>query len=214
MITLKHILVATDFSDASEAAVLYGRNFARAHGAVLHVLHVVGDLSSQVVPPGAAIDLDTLQRELEADALQKLDELARQQGSTVEVRPAILTSSVPARAIALTAGALPPSLVAATVAAEDRRFWWHIGIDPIAIGRALKVNILEGHIVEGGSTISQQIAKLLLNRATPERTRGLPAKVYESVIAREHGFPSWNALREEVDARTLSFDAAVDEFLR
>jgi ankyrin repeat protein len=36
----------------------------------------------------------------------------------------------------------------------------------------------------------------------------------QSVIARELGFPSWNALREEVEARTLSFDAAVDEFVR
>ena len=36
----------------------------------------------------------------------------------------------------------------------------------------------------------------------------------QSVIAREHGFASWNALREEVEARTLSFDAAVDEFVR
>src|SRR5215469_13084331 len=36
----------------------------------------------------------------------------------------------------------------------------------------------------------------------------------QSVIAREHGFASWNALREEVKARTLSFDAAVDEFVR
>jgi len=36
----------------------------------------------------------------------------------------------------------------------------------------------------------------------------------QSVIAREHGFVSWNALREEVEARTLSFDAAVAEFVR
>src|SRR4051812_12051267 len=36
----------------------------------------------------------------------------------------------------------------------------------------------------------------------------------QSAIAREHGFPSWNALREEVESRTLSFDAAVDEFIR
>ena len=34
------------------------------------------------------------------------------------------------------------------------------------------------------------------------------------MIAREHGFASWNALRDEVEARTLSFDAAVDEFIR
>jgi len=36
----------------------------------------------------------------------------------------------------------------------------------------------------------------------------------QSVIAREHGFASWNALREEVESRTMSFDAAVDEFIR
>src|SRR5262249_53218447 len=36
----------------------------------------------------------------------------------------------------------------------------------------------------------------------------------QSVIAREHGFPSWKALREEVEARTLTFEAAVDEFIR
>jgi ankyrin repeat protein len=36
----------------------------------------------------------------------------------------------------------------------------------------------------------------------------------QSVIAREHGFASWNALREEVESRTLSFDAALDEFIR
>jgi ankyrin repeat protein len=36
----------------------------------------------------------------------------------------------------------------------------------------------------------------------------------QSVIARELGFASWNALREEVEARTLSFDAAIDEFIR
>ena len=36
----------------------------------------------------------------------------------------------------------------------------------------------------------------------------------QSVAAREHGFPSWTALRDEVEARTLSFEAAVDEFLR
>jgi hypothetical protein len=36
----------------------------------------------------------------------------------------------------------------------------------------------------------------------------------QSALAREHGFASWNALREEVESRTLSFDAAVDEFIR
>jgi Ankyrin repeats (3 copies) len=43
---------------------------------------------------------------------------------------------------------------------------------------------------------------------------GLALHDAQSVIAREHGFVSWNALREEVEARTLSFDAAVEEFIR
>jgi hypothetical protein len=43
---------------------------------------------------------------------------------------------------------------------------------------------------------------------------GLALHDAQSVIAREHGFPSWNALREEVESRTLSFDAALDEFIR
>jgi len=105
-------------------------------------------------------------------------------------------SSHDTRAIALTADTLPPWLIAATVAAEDRRFWWHLGVDPIAITRALKTNIVEGHVVEGGSTISQQIAKLLLNRAEPRRTRGLSAKIHESVIALrlEHRFSKMELL--------------------
>ena len=43
---------------------------------------------------------------------------------------------------------------------------------------------------------------------------GLALHDAQSVIAREHGFDSWNAMREEVEARTLSFDAAVEEFIR
>ena len=94
------------------------------------------------------------------------------------------------RGIRLTADALPPALVAATIAAEDRRFWQHIGLDPVAIARALKANVTEGRIAEGGSTITQQVAKLLLNRSAPERERGVLAKIHEAVIALrlEHRF--------------------------
>lgn len=89
----------------------------------------------------------------------------------------------------LTAGSLPPMLVAATVAVEDRRFWRHPGIDPIAVGRAMFANLRTGHIVEGGSTISQQVAKLLLARRGPRR-RGLRAKLGEAILAirLEHRF--------------------------
>lgn len=87
------------------------------------------------------------------------------------------------RGIRLTAETLPPHLVAATVAAEDRRFWSHPGVDPISILRALKTNLAERSVVEGGSTISQQVAKLLLNRQAPDRRRGWSAKLREAVIA-------------------------------
>src|SRR6187551_2743935 len=99
-------------------------------------------------------------------------------------------SSEQTRGVLLRAEALPPALVSATIAAEDRRFWQHVGIDPIAVVRALKANLLEGRVAEGGSTITQQVAKLLLNRATPSRSRGIVAKVYEAVIALrlEHRF--------------------------
>ena len=85
---------------------------------------------------------------------------------------------------------LPPSLVAATIAAEDRRFWSHPGVDPVAIARAVRQNLSEGKIVEGGSTITQQVAKLLLNRRSPKRVRGMREKVREAVLALrlEHRF--------------------------
>lgn len=79
--------------------------------------------------------------------------------------------------------ALPPQLVAATLAAEDHRFWWHPGVDPIAIARALVRDLRALRVVEGGSTISQQVAKLLLARRAPARSRGVAAKVREAVLA-------------------------------
>lgn len=94
------------------------------------------------------------------------------------------------RGIRLSAGELPPALVGATLAAEDHRFWSHPGLDPIAIARAARINLLERAVVEGGSTITQQVAKLLLNRRDPRRTRGWRAKLHEGVIALrlEHRF--------------------------
>ncbi len=94
------------------------------------------------------------------------------------------------RSVRLTAATVPPVLAAATVAVEDRRFWHHVGVDPLAILRALRVNLAEGRVVEGGSTITQQVAKHLLQRREPARARGLGAKLHEAVIALrlEHRF--------------------------
>jgi penicillin-binding protein 1C len=74
---------------------------------------------------------------------------------------------------------LPSNVVQATLAAEDRRFYSHPGIDPAAIVRAAWQNLRHGRVVEGGSTITQQVAKLLLD----SRTRSLPQKLREAVVA-------------------------------
>ncbi|MSP81748.1 MAG: PBP1A family penicillin-binding protein [Alphaproteobacteria bacterium] len=64
--------------------------------------------------------------------------------------------------------AISPWLVKAVVATEDRRFFEHDGIDPRGLGRALVANLRAGHVVQGGSTVTQQLAKNLF--LTPERT--------------------------------------------
>jgi len=67
---------------------------------------------------------------------------------------------------------LPPYLPAAAVAVEDRRFWWHWGLDLPGIARAALVNLRAGHVVQGGSTITQQVAKnLFLSNARTFRRK-------------------------------------------
>jgi len=63
---------------------------------------------------------------------------------------------------------MPRHLVDAVIATEDRRFYWHFGFDPIGIVRAVIANREAGRIVQGGSTITQQLAKVLF--LEPERT--------------------------------------------
>jgi penicillin-binding protein 1A len=60
------------------------------------------------------------------------------------------------------------SLPAAVLATEDRRFYSHYGIDPVGLLRALYVNLTSGGLVQGGSTITQQLAKNVF--LTPERS--------------------------------------------
>ena len=54
----------------------------------------------------------------------------------------------------------PPRVVAATLAAEDRRLGWHPGVDPIAIARAAKQNLVHGRRVSGASTLAMQVARM------------------------------------------------------
>ncbi len=61
--------------------------------------------------------------------------------------------------------AVDPQYLAMLLKTEDRRFWWHPGIDPLALGRAAWQLVTRGHIVSGGSTLTMQVARLL----TPHR---------------------------------------------
>jgi penicillin-binding protein 1A len=74
---------------------------------------------------------------------------------------------------------LPPYLPRAFVAIEDRRFYSHFGVDPIGLGRAVVANVLHHGVSQGGSTITQQLAKNLF--LTQERT--LWRKMQELVLA-------------------------------
>jgi penicillin-binding protein 1A len=74
---------------------------------------------------------------------------------------------------------LPRYVPQAFVAIEDRRFYSHYGIDPMGIGRALIANVLHRSVAQGGSTITQQLAKNLF--LTQERT--LTRKVQELGLA-------------------------------
>jgi penicillin-binding protein 1C len=73
---------------------------------------------------------------------------------------------------------LPERLVQATLAAEDARFFRHAGVDPWAIARAVLHDVRALRLREGGSTITQQVAKLLIDR--PRSVRG---KLHELVVA-------------------------------
>jgi penicillin-binding protein 1A len=74
---------------------------------------------------------------------------------------------------------LPPFLPKAFVAIEDRRFYSHLGIDVFAVLRALTRNVTAGSTVEGGSTLTQQLAKNLF--LTQERT--VSRKIQEAILA-------------------------------
>ena len=86
----------------------------------------------------------------------------------------------------LTVAELPRHLVQAVIATEDRRFYDHPGIDPIGLVRAAWTNLMAGRVVQGGSTLTQQLAKNVFLTAD----RSLERKLQELLLAfwLEHNF--------------------------
>jgi len=74
---------------------------------------------------------------------------------------------------------LPPHFVQALVATEDRRFFSHFGVDPVGIARAAYANYRAGRTVQGGSTLTQQLAKNLF--LTPDQN--FKRKAQEALLA-------------------------------
>lgn len=132
-----------------------GRILAVAFGVALvfsAVLILVMIAFAPGVPAGA--DLYALNR---PQALTFTDE----KGAVVGVRGAIVGDR-------LKLSDMPPYLPAAFLAMEDRNFYRHHGIDPNGLARAALVDLKAGHIVQGGSTITQQVVKIVL--LSPDRT--------------------------------------------
>ena len=74
---------------------------------------------------------------------------------------------------------LPPWVPAAFVSIEDQRFYHHFGVDPVGMARALVADIRAGHVVQGASTITQQLARNLF--LTPDQTP--KRKIQELMLA-------------------------------
>jgi len=87
---------------------------------------------------------------------------------------------------ALLLGDMSPYIPEAVISIEDRRFYSHFGVDPIGLARAMLSNVMAGRLVQGGSTLTQQLAKNLF--LSPERT--IERKVQEVLLSLwlEHRF--------------------------
>ena len=100
MILLKNILVATDFGEASDAALTYGRDLARSYGATLHVVHVAENILARYAGEGTLTLLPQLQSDVEEAARKRLTALVTDEDRTMlHAKPVVLTALGTAEAI-------------------------------------------------------------------------------------------------------------------
>ncbi len=112
--------------------------------------------------------------------IRALDTIKKEQGITIESADGRIIANygdVYGRYIPYEQ--LPKSLVLAVIATEDRRFFEHHGVDFFGIARAMVTNLIHGRVVQGGSTVTQQVAKNVF--LTPERN--IKRKLQEALLA-------------------------------
>lgn len=113
----------------------------------------------------------------------------------------------------ITTDTVSPHLKNAVVATEDKRFYYHVGVDPIGIASAVRINLsegrgpLEGH---GGSTITQQVAKLLCV-GTPFDPRGGQTEAEYEAECRQSTL--WRKITEATYALAMELKYSKDEIL-
>ena len=100
MIILKNILVATDFGEASDAALAYGRDLARSYDSTLHVLHVADDVVVRFAGEFSMAALPDVQAQVEESARDQMKALVTGEDKhQLRARPVVVTSLSPAETI-------------------------------------------------------------------------------------------------------------------
>ncbi|MEW6053727.1 MAG: PBP1A family penicillin-binding protein [Nitrospirota bacterium] len=113
-------------------------------------------------------------------SLEEIKEYKPSEGTKIYADDDVMIGELKAeKGIFVPIGKIPDHMINSVIAVEDSRFWRHKGIDYLAIGRAIIKDILYVGLKEGGSTITQQLAKVMF--LTPEKT--LKRKLREAVLA-------------------------------
>lgn len=115
----------------------------------------------------------------------------------------------------LRADQVSPHLVHAVIAAEDKRFYGHVGIDPRGIARAMYQNYRAGRLVQGGSTITQQVAKnvfLDASRTIERKLKEVPMALALELKYTKEQILSVYINRVYLGAGTFGFEAASQRY--
>ena len=115
----------------------------------------------------------------------------------------------------LTVRTASPYLIDAVIAAEDKRFRRHVGIDPRGIARAMYVNFKAGRLVQGGSTITQQVAKnvfLTARRKLERKIKEVPMALALELKYSKDEILAVYLNRVYLGAGTFGFEAAAQRY--